>query len=66
MKIDPERLNKWEVGIPIRAQDPRNERWGTYDVGELDKESLIEWLKDRDIKDVIGIILQHGHLRENV
>lgn len=66
MKIDPERLDL-ESGIPIRAYDPRTERWGTYDMAQLDKESLIEWLRDAGVeylKDIIGILLGHGHLRD--
>lgn len=64
MKIDPKRIESYEPGcIPIRALHEK--KWGTWEVPQLDKESLIEWLKPRSIeyhKDVIGILLGHGHL----
>ena len=66
MKIDPKRLESYVPGcIPIRAQDPVTEKWGSFEVPQLDKESLLEWLKPRSkeyVEDVLGILLGHGHL----
>ena len=66
MQIDPKRLESYVPGcIPIRAQDPRDNKWGSFEVAQLSKESLIEWLKDRPrsyVEDVLGIMLGHGHL----
>ena len=46
LKVDEKRVGCHELtGIPIRAEF--NGRWGTHDVGELTKESLLEWLRSR-------------------
>ncbi len=48
MKISEERLLGFNLGnIPIRAQDPVSGKFATYDITELDKESLKEWLSDK-------------------
>lgn len=66
MKIDPKRLEGYVPGcIPIRARDPVTDQWGSFEVPQLDKKSLLEWLKDRPkeyVDDVVGILLGHGHL----
>lgn len=56
------------VEIPIRAQGD-DTKYGTYDVAELDKRSLLEWLRSRGgvnsfAENVVGLLLGHGHLVE--
>jgi len=68
VNIDPNRLHGFTPGcIPIRAQDPATKRWNTYEIINLDKKSLKEWLQDRPkeyVDDVLGVILGHGRLHE--
>lgn len=58
-----------ETGIPIRAKDPVSGKWGTWDVANLDKESLKSWLRSRGgenpwAENVVGVLLGHGNLYE--
>lgn len=65
MKIDPKRIGQWgESGIFVRAQDPDG-KWGSFDLVELDKESLLQFLnlKPSMAINVVGILLGHGHLK---
>ncbi len=41
--IDPERIGN-NSGIPIRASF--NNKYGTYDLAELTRASLLEWLSE--------------------
>jgi len=72
LKICPNRENKPELenatGIFIRAEDS-NGKFGSFDIAQLDKESLLAWLKSRGgdnsyAEDTVGILLGHGHLHE--
>ena len=56
------------TGIYVRALS--QDRLVTRDICELDKASLLEWLKSRGgnnpfAEDVVGILLGHGHLHEH-
>ena len=35
------------TGIFVRAQDPADDKWGAYDIAQLDAKSLKSWLKSR-------------------
>lgn len=67
LKIDQaRRFRRGEstTGIYVRALD--GTRWVSCDICELDKASLLEWLKSRGgdnpwAEDVVGILLGHGH-----
>lgn len=53
-----------ETGIYVRAIG-LDSRWGTYDMAELDKESLAEFVRSRgDVPDfavgIIEILLDHS------
>lgn len=69
LKIDPtRRLQDGEhgTGIYVRALS-QGSMYTSCDIRELDKESLLEWLKSRGgdnqvAEDVVGILLGHGHL----
>lgn len=63
--VDPNRIGKNSTGIYIRAK--YQESWGSYDIYELDKESLIKFLKSRGgdnqwAENVVGVMLGHGNL----
>jgi hypothetical protein len=68
-KVTAERvalMGDGETGIQIRAQGPDG-KWGTFDIGHLDKPSLLAWLRSRGgdnkwAENVVGILLGHGHL----
>ena len=66
MKIDENRKGKFgETGIFVRAKD--GDRWTSVDIADLEKDSLLEWLKSRGgdnrwAEDVCGILMGHGHL----
>lgn len=62
--VDPERLAPGEraTGIYVRARDASG--WGTYDIAQLTRESLMTWLRsdDRLAERVVAMLL--GHERE--
>jgi hypothetical protein len=65
LNVDPERLQAYPTGIPIRAN--LHGKWGTYDIANLDKDSLLEWLQSRGgvnrmAEDIVGVLLGHGFL----
>ena len=65
--IDKNRKDYAGTGIFIRAKDGEN--FGTFDISELTKESLLLWLKSRGgdnniAEDTVGILLGHGHLHD--
>ncbi len=68
LKVAPDRLKeRYEdaTGIYIRAK--ADEKWGSYDIAQLDKDSLLLFLRSRGgdnpwAEDCIGIMLGHGHL----
>lgn len=66
---DPERVAREDLhgltGIFVRAK--HEGKWGNFDIAELDKPSLLAWLRSRGgdnrwAEDTVGIILGHGHL----
>ncbi len=70
LKVCPKRINIPELhsqtGVYVRAKSPEG-KWGSYDIAELDGESLLKFLKSRGGKnkwaeDIVGICLGHGHL----
>lgn len=70
MKTDPAREDKDEyrqkTRIYVRAQNKEG-RWGAYDIAELDKASLNEWLRSRGgdnpwAEEVVAVLL--GHMKE--
>lgn len=70
LRIDPRRAlsdsDESLTGIYVRAVDQKG-KWRSADICELDKESLLSWLRSRGgdnpyAEDVVGILLGHGHL----
>lgn len=45
LNVDPSRLGTHDTGIFVRAKN--DNCWGSYDIGELDYDSLMVWLKSR-------------------
>jgi hypothetical protein len=69
LKTDPERVPQrhGDTGIFVRAKN--GEEWGSYDIAELDKASLLQWLQSRGgnnplAENTVGILLDYGHLHE--
>ena len=67
LKFDPNRTEeKFEcTGIYVRAINI-NGNWDNADIGQLDKKSLLEFLRSRGgqnewAEDVVGILLGHGN-----
>lgn len=67
LNVDPNRKDAGEpsTGIFVRALD--GDRWDSVDIAQLDRSSLLLWLRSRGgdnpwAEDVVGIILGHGHL----
>jgi len=63
--IDEQRLDMGSTEIYIRVKHDGS--WGTFDIYELEKESLLLWLQSRGgnnpwAEDTVGILLGHGHL----
>lgn len=55
------------TGIYIRAKHHSTGRYDTYDILQLDAESLLVWLRSRGgnnpwAEDTVGLLLGHGHL----
>ena len=70
LRVDPDRLVAGDgaTGIYIRALD-ESDRWCSCDIAQLDKASLLAFLRCRGgdnpwAEDVIGIILGHGRLHD--
>jgi len=67
--VDPERLEpNFSTGLYVRAKRPDG-KWISADLCQLDKPSLLAWLKSRGgnnrwAEDTVGILLGHGHLHE--
>lgn len=69
LKIDPARVDAgFDTGIMVRAREPGDRgAFRATDIAELDRASLLEWLRSRGgnnpyAEDVVGILLGHGHL----
>lgn len=55
------------TGIFVRAKHAG--KWGNFDIAELDRASLLSWLRSRGgdnrwAEETVGIILGYGHLHE--
>ena len=67
LKVDESRLGRNSTGIYVRAK--HNDSWGSFDIYELNKESLVIWLTDSGCsnpmaENTVGILLGHGHIHE--
>lgn len=67
LRADPERLELTGTGIFVRAIDPETKRWATFDLAQLDKPSLLAWLRSRGgnnpwAENTVGVLLGHGNL----
>jgi hypothetical protein len=67
LRVDPNRSEKLADSTGIYVRAIYLGKWGSYDIAQLDKESLLEWLRSRGgdnpwAEDVVGILLGHGHL----
>jgi len=56
------------TGIFVRAK--LGDKWGSWDIAQLTKGSLLSWLKSRGgdnpyAEDVVGILLGYGHLHQH-
>jgi hypothetical protein len=69
--VDPNKMHRHafchQTGIYVRAK--RGDRYFNVDIAELDKASLLAWLRSRGgdnawAENTVGIILGHGPLRE--
>lgn len=55
------------TGIYVRAM--RGGKWDSVDIGELDRASLLAWLRSRGgdnkwAENTVGLLLDHGQLHE--
>lgn len=67
LHADPERLRLPGTGIFVRAINPETKRWATFDLAQLDKPSLLAWLRGRGgdnprAENTVGVLLGHGNL----
>ena len=63
--VDEHRSGIANTGILVRAK--MRDKWGAFDISDLNKESLLAFLRSRGgdnpwAEDCVGIILGHGHL----
>lgn len=69
LQVDKSRTHLHEMtGIYVRAK--HDDKWGSYDIAELDKNSLHTFLRSRGgnniwAENVVAILLGHGHFKEN-
>lgn len=72
LKADDSRVgpgNHQSTGIYVRATSGNSVQYASFDIAELDAESLLVWLRSRGgdnplAEDVVGILLGHGHLHK--
>lgn len=60
-----EESEKWATGIFVRAKV--DDRWVSADIAVLTPESLLQWLRSGEGKNLmaentVGILLGHGHI----
>lgn len=65
--VDSSRIKYGNTGIFVRAKNGTH--YDSFDICELTKDSLLEWLRSRGgnnpyAEDVVGIILGYGHLHQ--
>ena len=63
LKADIERMGTKMTGVYVRAQTPDG-KWGSFDISELDGESLYTFLRSRGgdnpwAETIVGIMLGH-------
>ena len=68
LTIEPGRARGRETGIYVRAK--HNGKWFNADIAELDKASLLAWLRSRGgenkwAESVVGTLLGHGAFDAN-
>jgi hypothetical protein len=61
--VDPERVGLGPTGIYVRAM--LEGKWGSYDIAELDRDSLSRWLRSRGgsnqfAEHVVMLLLGHS------
>jgi hypothetical protein len=67
LTVDPKFAHRHDfTGIPVRAKS-RSGKWINADIAQLDKPSLLAWLRSRGganewAEDVVGLLLGHGVL----
>lgn len=59
LRVDPRRLDGPETGIFIRAK--KGERWGSYDLAALDRDSVMRWLEQDEGMARRVVLLLLGH-----
>jgi hypothetical protein len=70
LTVDPERAAQFhgESGIFVRAKD--GDKWVNADIAELDKSSLLAWLRSRGgdnpcAENTVGLLFGHGPLHSS-
>jgi len=63
--VDQTRLDILDSGFPIRAKNRATGRYDTYDIIQLDKPSLLAWLRSRGgdneyAENVVLLLLGHS------
>lgn len=67
--IDEERSSMVGTGLYVRARDWSG-NWRAADIMELDRKSLLTWLRSRGgdnvwAENVVGMLMGHGFLHED-
>lgn len=65
LRVDPDRVDAYEgyTGIFVRALGT-DDKWGNADIAQLDRKSLIEWLRKEGEKDTLAekiVLVLLGH-----
>ena len=65
--VDDGRRDFAPTGIYVRSYDMQKAEWVNADISQLTRASLIAFLRSRGesakmAEDVVGILLDHGHL----
>lgn len=72
-KIRAEKLASfqyWMTELQLALRGAKlDDKWGNFDIADLTKESLLEWLRSRGgenkwAEDTVGILLGHGALND--
>lgn len=63
LRVDSSRIGVTETGIYVRAK--HDDKWGSHDIAELDRDSLRAWLRSRGgdnpwAESVVEALLGHG------
>ena len=70
LRTDEDREGEFDTGIYVRAKRADG-AYGSVDIGELDKASLLTWMRSRGgentwAEDCVGLLLTHGPLTDNL